>query len=71
MLLPFLFASCKKNEIKSLPPITTTGANTMGAIVDGKAWVANGGTGFQPPKPVEGGYQAVRPYDETRNNIYI
>ncbi len=43
----------------------------MGAIVDGKAWIANGGTGFQPPKPVEGGYHGTYSYDVTRNNVLI
>ncbi|WP_187261905.1 DUF6252 family protein [Pontibacter beigongshangensis] len=70
LLLALLFASCKKNELDLLPAATATGANTMGAIVNGKAWVANGGTGFQPPKPVEGGYTST-PYDETGNNVYI
>jgi hypothetical protein len=44
-----LTASCKKNkvpdtrtELEKLPPITQTGANTFGCLVDGKAWLPNG-----------------------------
>ncbi|GGG30925.1 DUF6252 family protein [Pontibacter amylolyticus] len=71
LLLPLLFAACKKDELKLLPDATQTGADTMGAMVNNKAWVANGGAGFNPPDPVEGGYLASRSYDETRNNVLI
>ena len=44
-----LAASCKKpkprtalTELEKLPPITQTGANTFGCLVDGKAWLPNG-----------------------------
>lgn len=33
--------SCKK-EVTELPPATQTGANTFGAMVDGKIWVPQG-----------------------------
>ena len=69
LLLPLLLAACKKDELNLLPDATQTGANTMGAIVNNRAWVANGGTGFNSPDPVEGGYLASRSYDETRNNV--
>ena len=49
-------ASCKKSkpitaltELEKLPPITQTGANTFGCLVDGKAWLPNGS------KPQTGG----------------
>lgn len=49
-------ASCKKTkpgttltELEKLPPITQTGANTFGCLVDGKAWLPNG------TKPQTGG----------------
>lgn len=72
LLLIFLFLlACKKDEMKLLPDATQIGADTMGAIVNGKAWVANGGTGFQPPEPVEGGYHGTYTFDETRNNVVI
>lgn len=71
LLLPLLFAACKKDELKLLPDATQTGANTMGAIVNGKAWVADGGTGFNPPDPVEGGYHGTYSFDNTRNNVFI
>ena len=51
-----IFASCKKEktvtpqtELEKLPPITQTGANTFGCLVDGKAWLPNG------TKPQSGG----------------
>ena len=34
-------ASCKK-DVTELPPATDTGANTFGAMVDGKFWVPSG-----------------------------
>jgi hypothetical protein len=47
-LLPLLFGiSCKKDkladELSKLPPATQTGANTFGCLVNGKAWVPQGG----------------------------
>ena len=51
-----LAASCKKSkpgtaltELEKLPPITQTGANTFGCLVDGVAWLPNGS------KPQTGG----------------
>jgi hypothetical protein len=48
------FANCKKTkveptELEKLPPITQTGANTFGCLVDGVAWLPNG------TKPQNGG----------------
>lgn len=44
-----IFAGCKKDktdtpltELEKLPPITQTGANTFGCLVDGVAWLPNG-----------------------------
>jgi len=44
-----LFATCKKkdppigtNAIAQLPPITTTGANTFGCLVNGEVWLPKG-----------------------------
>lgn len=71
LLLPLLLTACKKDELKLLPAATMTGANTMGALINGEAWVANGGTGFQPAKPVEGGYLATTSFDRTRNNVIV
>jgi hypothetical protein len=52
-----LGASCRKTkpddipktELEKLPPITQTGANTFGCLVDGVAWLPNGS------KPQTGG----------------
>lgn len=71
LLTLLLLLACKKDEMVLLPSATMTGADTMGAIVNHRAWVANGGTGFQPLEPVEGGYQGNYSFDETRNNVFI
>ena len=49
IFLCFCFAQCKKTklpialtELEKLPPITQTGANTFGCLVDGVAWLPNG-----------------------------
>lgn len=71
LLLPLILTtSCKKDEMDLLPEATQVGADTMGAIVNRRAWVANGGTGFSAPDPVEGGYYEAF-YDSTRNNVLI
>ena len=57
IMLCFCFASCKKTnapdtpktELEKLPPITQTGANTFGCLVNGVAWLPNGS------KPQTGG----------------
>ena len=43
--------SCSNNDDlqEQLPPITQKGANTFGAIVDGKVFVAKDKTGYYPP----------------------
>jgi hypothetical protein len=50
-LLIFIILSCRKNktepetpktELEKLPPITQTGANTFGCLVNGIAWLPNG-----------------------------
>ncbi|TAD92861.1 MAG: hypothetical protein EAY75_01615 [Bacteroidetes bacterium] len=48
LFMPLLLAaSCKKDkladELSKLPPATQTGANTFGCLVNGKAWVPQGG----------------------------
>lgn len=46
LLFCFCFAQCKKNpvaktELEKLPPITQTGANTFGCLINGMAWIPN------------------------------
>lgn len=38
LLLVFLSAACKKEEVDTLPKATQDGRGTMGCLVDGKAW---------------------------------
>ncbi|HZF63970.1 MAG TPA: DUF6252 family protein [Chitinophagaceae bacterium] len=49
-----LLLSCKK-EVSELPPATQTGANTFGAIVNGKLW-APSGFGIAPTAPILDAY---------------
>ncbi len=59
------FASCKscKKElttadlIAQLPPETQTGANTFGCLIDGKAWIPNGGGWSGVPPIYTGGIE--------------
>ena len=37
-----VICSCRKPMPPMLPPITDTGANTFGCLVDGKVWLPNG-----------------------------
>lgn len=45
-LTMFIGAGCKKNkpktELEKLPPITQTGANTFGCLVNGRTWIPKG-----------------------------
>ncbi len=49
VLLTFSFAQCKKHhpppktELEKLPPITQTGANTFGCLLNGVAFTPGGG----------------------------
>jgi hypothetical protein len=65
-----LFCTCKKNEVDALPPLTMEGKNTFGCLIDGKAYVPNGGSGYNADKAVEGGYQAIE-WKDIKNCIWI
>ncbi len=44
------FSNCENNDPQDqLPPITQTGANTFGAIVDGNVFVPKDKTGWTSP----------------------
>lgn len=47
----FLAASCKKDKVSQdqLPPITQTGANTFGCLVNGKVYIPKGFSGTGTP----------------------
>ena len=51
MLLTLI--GCKKNEKKQeqLPPVTQTGANTIGCLVNGKVFIPEGYNGTGTPNP--------------------
>jgi len=50
ILIVLCSPQCKKNvdELFKLPPITQTGSNTFGCLVNGKAWVPKGNDGPNP-----------------------
>lgn len=53
-LLILCAASCKKNKGSKedqLPPITQTGANTFGCLINGKVWIPKGYNGTGTPNP--------------------
>ena len=62
MALAFI-TCCKKTdsldaELAKLPPITQTGANTFGCLVNGKAYIPSGNDGWFPnfdviPDPID------------------
>ncbi len=46
--------SCKKNkgsQEDQLPPVTETGANTFGCLINGKVWIPKGYNGTGTPNP--------------------
>lgn len=50
LFLAFTLINCTKSDDQDqLPPITQTGANTFGAIVDGKIFITKDKTGYYPP----------------------
>ncbi len=54
LLLCFSFAQCRKdkdNQKDELPPITQTGANTFGCLVNGKVFIPKGYNGTGTPNP--------------------
>jgi hypothetical protein len=50
LLFAITFFNCENNDPQDqLPPITQTGANTFGAIVDGRVFVPKDSEGFVAP----------------------
>ena len=55
MLLAFgACSSCKKDidPLSQLPPTTQKGANTFGCLIDGQAWIPNGGDSWSGIPPI-------------------
>ena len=49
-LFTIAFYNCENNDPQEqLPPITQTGANTFGAIVDGQVFIPKDKTGYYAP----------------------
>ena len=50
LLFVITFFNCENNDSdEQLPPITQKGANTFGAIVDGKVFIPKDKTGYSAP----------------------
>lgn len=50
LLFALTLSNCENNDPQEqLPPITQTGANTFGAIVDGQVFIPKDKTGYSPP----------------------
>ena len=50
LLFALTLSNCENNDPQEqLPPITQTGANTFGAIVDGRVFVTKDKTGYYAP----------------------
>ncbi len=56
LIFTTLFFSCNNNETilepvteDQLPPITETGANTFGCLINGKVFIPKDKTGYTPP----------------------
>jgi len=86
LALPLLWGGCDwlKNDnapldpVEQLPPITTTGANTFGCLLNGEPWVVCGG--FLETSRLSGGYgyqsnrlriSGKRWCKSSRDNIFI
>ena len=73
MLVMFASCSaCKKTGVDALPPETQEGKNTFGCLVDGKAWIPNGGSGWAASRPISGGYRsALPPVYSNATNVWL
>ena len=65
--LSLLLFSCEEK----LPKPTQEGSNTFGCKVDGKTWIPNGGSGFMPAKPINGGFFRIDPNNPSKIGVYI
>lgn len=66
IFIGFTFSTCDKQEV--LPGPTQSGQNTFGCLLNGKAWIPNGGGGFSGIKPLRGGF-----YKDTKEvrHVYL
>jgi hypothetical protein len=57
LCLSLSLITCKQTDV--LPRFTEEGKNTFGCLINGKAYVPDGGTGFMPSKPILGGFLGI------------
>jgi DNA-binding beta-propeller fold protein YncE len=67
LCLTFSLFTCKQTDL--LPQATQEGKNTFGCLINGKAYIPDGGNGFLPPKPVNGGFTVS--YGAKRLSIFV
>ncbi len=58
VVVAILLAACTNRN--PLPQPTQTGSNTFGCLIDGEPYIPDGGRGFMPSKPVNGGFLVIR-----------
>jgi Family of unknown function (DUF6252) len=68
LCLTFSLFTCKQTDV--LPQATQEGKNTFGCLIDGKAYVPDGGGSFSGIKPVNGGLSGI-PSVPNKTGIYI
>ena len=69
LIFTFTFFNCEnKDPQEQLPPITQTGANTFGAIVDGKTFVPKTSYTFTPGSSERKGLQILRGENFIKSN---
>ena len=66
LIMGLLLINCNSDL---LPDPTRTGSYTFGCKINGKIWIPDGGTGFMPAKPIDGGFYLMGPND--KRTIYI
>ncbi len=86
LLFALTFSNCENNDPQDqLPPITQTGENTFGAIVDGSVFIPKDKTGYYAPgggKPrglnissgdgiISKNYYAISAVNYINTDIYI
>ena len=60
MLLSVALLLLTCNRDTPLPLPTQSGQNTLGCLINGKPYIPDGGRGFMPAKPVNGGFFVLR-----------